>query len=268
MNNSTYYIRNLVLVMVLFSTLSAKETGCLRKNKNSIGKPATESRSADYLIKKLEKRDMGSVKALNAKARVFFKSEEESISVNANLFWVRDSLIWLNVKKFGLEAVRMLIRTDSVFVLNRLNKTWSAQDIASLERDYSIPDGFSFMQQFILAGAWLDPAMEFQSDIKDELHRLRGSNSKYSADYRVEEGSFLIQNQTIMQPRDSRFVAISFENYKKTPSAGQFPYIRHIEAFSPESGKITFEIELSDVQINGDKKVRFDIPDSYEKVDY
>jgi hypothetical protein len=257
------YLTFLVLISVLSS---AKETGCHRVKHDLPGQSATETRTVNYLLKKLRNRDLSNVHSLNAQAKIFVDGDGQSISGNANIIWVRDSVMWVNVKKFGLEAVRALITRDSVFVLNRLNKTWSARGLESLERQYSLPDGFGLLQQFILASAWIDPGMEIESDIKDNLHRLRGSNGSLAADYRVEEGSFLLQSQTFMQAKDARNVSISFDKYKKTPLAGQFPYLRNIEAFSPETGNMRLEIELSDIEINVPKHFKFEIPGSYDKV--
>ena len=222
-------------------------------------------RSVNYLLKKLQNHDVSKVRYLNAQAKIHVDGDGQSMSANANIIWIRDSIMWINVKKFGLEAVRALITRDSIFMLNRINKTWSARGLESLERQYSLPDGFGLLQQFILASAWLDPKMEMQADIKDNFHRLSGANGLLAADYRVEEGSFLLRSQTFMQPKEARNVSLSFDNYKKIPLAGQFPYLRRIEAFSPETGNMRLEIELTDVEINVPKNFRFEVPGFYEK---
>lgn len=247
--------------------MSARETGCKRNSAVGAAKPATESRSAHYLIKKLESKDPKAVNSINAQARVLMEGNGQSISANANIIWIRDSVVWMNVKKFGLEAARMLITPDSVFVINRLDKTWTAMSMEELQTQYSLPDGFGLLQQFLLASAWIDPGMQLSSDVKDNLHRLSGTNGQLSADYRLEEGSFLLRSESFMQAREARNVSFSFDDYKKTAIAGFFPYLRHVEAFSPETDKVNLEIEMSNVEINVPKNFRFEIPSSYEKVD-
>lgn len=261
----TAVFRHFIGLVLICTLVSAKETGCHRLKSDRSGQPATKVRTVNYLLKKLRPGDPENIKNLNARAKVHVNGDGQSMSVSANIIWIRDSVLWMNVKKFGIEAARALITRDSVFILNRFNRTWSSRGLESLESTYSLPDGFAFMQQFIVAAAWLDPNMEMQSDIKDKLHRLSGSNNNFAADYRLEEGSFLLRSQTFMQPRDARNVSLSFENYRKTQSAGQFPYLRTIEAFSPETGNLRLEIELSDVQINIPKNFRFEIPGSYDK---
>lgn len=257
----------LLLLAVLFFSLSAKESGCKRMQGDQAGMAATEARSTQFLLKKLQNRDLKSVNRLNAQAKVMLEGSGQSVSANANIIWVRDSVLWLNVKKFGLEAARIMITRDSFFMLNRLEKTWSANSIESLQQQYNLPDGFGLLQQFILASAWLDSSIDLKADIKDDLHRLSGTNGRVAADYRLAEGSFLLQSQTFFQPKDARNVSFSFENYKKTGIAGQFPYLRRVHAFSPETDHVSIEMELFNVELNTPKNYRFEIPQSYEKID-
>jgi hypothetical protein len=258
---------NLLMLLSAFFLISAQGNGCKRMRPSLPGQIATESRPVNFLLRKLQNKDLSKIKTIHAQAKVFVEGNGESISANANIIWIRDSVMWLNVKKFGLEAARALITPDSIFLINRLNRTWSAKGLESLERQYSLPDGFGLLQQFLLASAWIDPEMELKSEIKDDFHMLSGKNGQLSADYRIEEGTFSLKKQTFNQLRDSRNVVFQFDNFKKTSEAGQFPYLRNIEAFSPETGNVQLDIEINDIEFNVPKNFRFEIPSSYEKVD-
>jgi hypothetical protein len=119
----------------------------------------------------------------------------------------------------------------------------------------------------VLASAWFFPDITLNSDLKDQFHRLSGSNSRATAEYKVEEGSFYLRTQTFVQQRDARVLSTGFDVYKKLPGAGAFPYLRRIEAYSPETGAIQLRLELSDVQINTPKNYRFEIPEHYERIE-
>ncbi|MFN0036261.1 MAG: DUF4292 domain-containing protein, partial [Saprospiraceae bacterium] len=257
----------LATLFLSFFLLSAKETGC-RKNAPT-GEPrfATEVRSTDFLQKKLRSHARPNLKTVNAQAKIYLEGNNQSIGATANIVWIRDSVLWLNVKKFGLEAARALVTRDSVFVLNRLEKTYSARGLESLQRQYSLPAGFDLVQSILLAEPWFFPDIKLESDIKDGLHRLSGSNGRFAADYRIEEGDFWLRQEIFLQPRDARTVSASFEKHKKTELAGWFPYLRTVEAFSPESGEMRLSIELNDVEFNVPKNFRFEIPSHYERVE-
>ena len=262
-------MRYTLLLLSIILLLSAKENGCRRTGKvtDDAGKPATETRTSGYLLKKLQGRDLSKVKQLNAQAKIFVEGNGQSIAANANLIWIKDSVMWLNVKKFGIEVARVLITPDSVITLNRLDKTCTLQSLSALQRQYNLPAGFGLLQQTLLASAWLSDGMHLESDLAEGQHRLRGNDGQIGADYRLQEGNFLLTQESFVQQKDARLVSLGFENYKKVPEAQWFPYLRRIEAYSPESGTMRLEIEFSDVEINVPKNYRFEIPDHYERVE-
>lgn len=255
------------VVAAFFLCLSAKETGCRRKGAEGPAQPATETRSADFLVQKLKGRDVSDIRTLSARAEIFAEGEGQSVAANANIIWIRDSVLWVNVKKLGIEAARALITKDSVYLINRLDKTYSVRGLESLQRQYNLPEGFPLLQHAVLASAWFFPDISLQSDIKEDLHRLSGSNGRSGAEYRVEEGSFVLRSESFVQQRDTRVVTLGFNQYKKLPGAGVFPYLRSIEAYSPETGALRLELELSDVEVNIPKNYRFEIPAHYERIE-
>ena len=211
--------RNLPLLIIGLASLfllSAKETGC-RKTPN-FGKsgPATETRSPEYLKKKLRGYDRKNLNLVNAQAKVFYEGNGQSLGATANIIWIRDSVMWMNIKKFGLEAARVLVTRDSVFILNRLEKTYSAKGLESLQRQYSLPAGFDLVQSLLLASPWFFPDIQLDSDLKDGQHRLSGSNGRFSTDYRIEEEAYWLNQELFLQPRDTRSMNVLFGNYKKT----------------------------------------------------
>lgn len=255
-------------LLLAFFLFSFQEKGChRRKTDGTAMQTATQPRTSDFLREKLKTPSLKNLNRLAARAHILMEEEGGStVEANANLIWVRDSAIWLNVKKFGIEAVRALIRPDTVFVLNRLEKTCSVRSVSTLERQYGLPGGFAALQQALLGQATLLPEIALQADIAEGLHRLRGSTPAYAADYRIEEGAWRLRRESFIQQREQRTVVLDFEQFEKMDgAAGGFPYLRRIEAFSPDSGRVRFEIQLSDLEINVPKTMRFDIPDHYER---
>ena len=69
------------------------------------GRVATEPRTAQFLIKKLQARNMETVRRMSAQTRIYVEGDGQSMSANGNIVWVRDSAIWLNVKKFPPHSI-------------------------------------------------------------------------------------------------------------------------------------------------------------------
>jgi len=255
------------IAALLFSALFLLSATCRHKVSDEVITPATKALSSDVLIRKLGQNAPDKVNTITAHARIYAEGEGTAVEAGANLIWIRDSVLWLNIKKLGIEAVRALITRDSVIILNRLEKTVQARGMEALQREYNLPEGFPLLQHLLLASAWFGPDMHLQADIKDSLHRLAGSNGQYSTDYRIEEGAFVLRNATFLQQQDASLLALQYGDFKKLSGAGIFPYFRRIEVFSPESGTVRLEIEFTDIEINVPKPYRFEIPDHYQRME-
>lgn len=255
------------LFLVLVLGLSTVNSGCHKRTTGAATGEIPEPRSASFLKKKLDAVDRSEIEAMNAQARIFFDGNGQSIAATANVIWIRDSILWLNVKKFGLEAARALITKDSVYLLNRLEKSYSVKGLESLQREYSLPAGFELIQSLLLATPWFFQDISLEADIKDGAHRLSGANGRYAVDYRLDNKQFRLRKEIFVAPRNAQTVAVSFDDYKKDAKAGWFPYLRTLEAFSPETGELRISIELNDVQINVPKSFRFEIPKHYERTE-
>jgi len=255
------------ITLLLLATLFLLSATCRRRAPDDTITPATTPLPADVLIRKLRQNEPDKVNTLSAHARIYVESEGTAVEAGANLIWIRDSVLWVNIKKLGIEAVRALITPDSIFVLNRLEKTVQAKGMDALKSEYNLPEGFPLLQHLLLASAWIAPDIHLQTDIKDSLHRLAGATGRYSADYRIEEGAFVLRQATFLQQQDAGLLGLQFGSFKKLSGAGVFPYFRRIEVFSPESGAVSLEIEFTEIEINVPKPYRFEIPDHYRRVE-
>jgi hypothetical protein len=248
--------------------MSAKTTGCGGdKSVEGVGKTASATRSASFLTDKLKKQDSNTVKSMSARAQLNMNNDGQSMSASANIIWFRDSALWVNVKKFGFEAARALITRDSVYLLNRLEKTYSAKGLESIQRQYNLPAGFELIQQTLLAHAWMFPGAKLNSSVEDGLHKLIGTESQYAAAYWIEDGSFLLKKEHFVRQQDEKMITLGFDKFQKVTGIGQFPYFRSIEAYSPDTGNTRLDVEFSDVEINTAQPYRFEIPAHYKRVD-
>lgn len=255
------------LMLLLFLFLAAQQNSCRRQLSDERIQPAVTPRSSDFLLRRLAENRQENIRTLSAHAKIYAESDGMAVEAQANLIWIRDSVLWLNVKKLGVEAARALISRDSVIILNRLDNTYVQSDFTTLQHNYSLPDGFPFLQDLLLSAAWFSPDLSLEADIRDSLHRLSGSNPLFSAEYRIEEGAFVLRQETFIQPRDSRILTLQYGEFKKLNGAGLFPYIRRIQVFSPESGALRLDIEFTAIEVNVPKSYRFEIPAHYERID-
>jgi hypothetical protein len=87
---------------------------------------------------------------LISKARINFQQGNESESGLVQIRMRKDSLIWFNVTKVGIEGLRGLITRDSLFIWDRINSSYSKLSFDSLSRQLHIPLHFGFLQAILL----------------------------------------------------------------------------------------------------------------------
>jgi len=76
----------------------------------------------------------------------------------------RDSLIWLNVSAtMGVEVLRAKISNDSVWVVNRMEKTYLAEPMDSLAAQLGMPLSLTLIQSLILDNNEGFPPVEDQT---------------------------------------------------------------------------------------------------------
>jgi len=78
-------------------------------------------------------------------------SDGKKYDLNANVRMQRDSAIWISVNAvLGIEALRVLITKDSVKLLDKLNKTYSAHSVSYLQETTALPLDLKTVQDLIV----------------------------------------------------------------------------------------------------------------------
>jgi hypothetical protein len=78
-------------------------------------------------------------------------ASNKKYDVNANIRMIKDSVIWVSISAIlGIEAMRALITKDSVFLLNKLDKTFTSRSVDYLQEVTALPLGLSTLQNLII----------------------------------------------------------------------------------------------------------------------
>ena len=194
-----------------------------------------------------------------------YQDEGQSISASATLVWKKDEMLWVVVKKFGFEAVRAMVTPDSIFVLNRLERTVMARSTDWLAQKYQIPGGFDLLSHVLFGQAYFPKNVPFTASIKDSLHQLTGQDGPYSLDYRLEGGTFQLVQAIFAQPQASRFMGAAFGDRIKVDGF-ILPTEIDSETYTDDNGKMSISLSLKNIEVNHNQEVRFSIPTNYKKI--
>ena len=116
-----------ILLIVSLLAISLINTSC--KTKKTITRANLREFTATRLIKEVEKNEF-SFDYLQAKMNLKIETNDKSFGAKGQLRMKKDSIIWISVSlPLGLEVIRLKISQDSVYFLNRTEKTYLTEDI-------------------------------------------------------------------------------------------------------------------------------------------
>lgn len=88
---------------------------------------------------------------LSAKAKINFDSEKNSLSSTANIRIRKDSIIWVSLSPgLGIEAARILITQDSIFVIDKVHKEYQKIGLHELSEKFDFDIDYQLVQALIL----------------------------------------------------------------------------------------------------------------------
>ena len=91
-------------------------------------------------------------KTFSAKIKVEYEDSKNKQSITAYVRMIKDSVIWVSgyATVFNIEAFRALIKKDSVFVIDKINKEVLYRSIDYLQEVSEIPFDFNTLQDLLI----------------------------------------------------------------------------------------------------------------------
>ncbi len=250
------------LFFFTFLFLGSSSCGLFRVAGSEEGLP--RKRSAFYLLRKMNRKRPEAL-WLNAKIRLSVETSQQRLKLTSYLRMKRDSAIWMNFKKFGIEAGRLLIRPDSAFFINRLDRTYFAERLSDLAKAYQLPADFGKLQELLL-GYPVFSSGETKVQLVPGAYVLLEEREHFSDTLYLDAVAFLPQRWMVDHPASGLKASMSFENYRKLDGNVFFSYFRRLETFDkPEEG-VKLEMQFEKVELNEPVGLPFEIPKRYERI--
>ena len=256
----------IIIAIILYS--------CGIKNVTTNVEHKNQFNQAQLTQKVIEKNSYLNYNWLHFSGKVNINTQQISQNIKINIKSKKDSLIWVSFRSLlGIEVARVKLTKDSLYIINRLAKTYSKKHISILK---TIP-GFEYLdltfqqiQGFILTG--VDPSSNYKI-ISDKYARnypflndlpdgeffgftSREQNYFFSKNFNLSVAEFFY---------DSFIAVITFSEHNKKTGA---PHKKTIKIFDNELGNVLahFDISYSSLQFDIPQKVTFNIPSSYEQI--
>ena len=227
-----------------------------------------KKRSAKFLQKQLKTKEID-VEWLSARARITFKDPTQTRKFNADIRMRKDSVIWMRIKKLKVEAFRILITTDSIYVINRLEKEYYVEDLKLVEEKFNFPGQFQALQTAILGNPYFFEKQKLSANITNQQYQLSGDNGvRTESDYYLNGQSFALEKMSFFDVERDRKLNILLEEYAPVlEGAFQFANYREFLVESEETGNATIKMNFSKVELNVPKSIKFSISSRYKLVE-
>ena len=189
---------------------------------------------------------------LYLKGKINLKNKDQNVTLNVSIKNRKDSIVWLNISApFGIELFRAQITPDSIYFINRTNKTWFIKSSSHIKDYLKTEISFDEVQEMITANTSV--VKEKYSFSKDEHYTLNSQYFNYtiSAFYRILNASLV---------EDENKIDYSFSDFNEN----NFPKEFSLKIKSKESFEAT--LNYSKIEFNSQQIFPFKIPDSYVEI--
>ena len=202
----------------------------------------------------------------SAKVNVdYVGGDDKNYNVNAFIRMYKDSVIWISVNSFfGMEAMRVLITKDSVKLLDKQNKKYSARSVAYLQEVTALPLDLTSLQQLIIGNpVFLDSNIVSYSKSNNMISLLSIGNW-FKNLITVNENDKNIQHSKLddVDVNRNRTCDLTYSDYesKRGPS---FSTNRKITV--AEKSKLDVRLDFKQYGFNETLSFPFPVPEKYRR---
>jgi len=216
---------------------------------------------------------------LSAKAEVEYTDRENSPeSFDVNIRVKKDSVIWISVTPLlGIEAVRVVITPDSMKIMNRLRKTYTARDLSFLDDMLKTHINFEIMQA-VLVGNYF-PYLKnekLKSVYEDSTFVILSTLNKRQTKRIMEEKDptkpiiqdfwiddyYKINKSKITDDRLNRTLQAEYSNFS---DVGQMRFPQTILVSVLTTSPLRIRVKYSKVVSGEPQSTPFTVPEKYER---
>jgi Domain of unknown function (DUF4292) len=204
-------------------------------------------------------------KTFSAKIDVdYIDADDKKYNVNVFLRMYKDSIIWIDIHAFlGIEALKARITWDSVKILDKQNKLYTARSIEYLQEVSQLPVNLSTLQNLLIGNAvFLDSNVVSYSKFGNSVSLL--SIGKTFKNLITLDPDKLVQRIKLddVDPLRNRTGDLTYDDYEDKLGV-DFAKTRKI-SFA-EKKKLDLRLNFKQYNFNEDLTFPFSIPKNYKR---
>lgn len=274
MSKTAGIFKNLLIIGSLILVISSCKTV------RSVYRAPLKEQGANYLFDQLKNSEL-QYDFFNAKFNLNFTKNKKKTSFKGQIRIQKDSLIWVSFSPLlGIEVARMLITTDSVKFINRMNKTYFKGDYKFLNEFLDTNVDFDILQALIMGNDLRHYENgKFRASIDKHQYKLStAARQKLKRFVKSQEESPQIYIQNIwLDPDNFKISQVTLKEIKKEHKKLQANYEEFQELnaqlfpknvyFNLQAeSRIEVKLAYSKITVNNALNFPFRVPKKYKSV--
>jgi hypothetical protein len=211
------------------------------------------------------RRDRISFTTFSAKVNVDYQGADgKKYDVNANLRMYKDSVIWISITAiFGIEGLRAYITKDSVKILNKQDKIYTARSVAYLQEMTALPLDLPTLQDILIGNpVFLDSSIVSYTKNDNSISLV--STGEWFKHLLTLNGAGKIDNSKLddIDPTRSRTCNLVYTDYENKKGV-DFSTKRRITV--TEKSKLDIKLDFKQYDFNETLSFPFAVPKNYKR---
>lgn len=200
-----------------------------------------------------------------AKVKVDYRdSKDRKYDFNAFIRIRKDSVMWVSViAALGIEAFRVMIRPDSVVILDKLEKTVQYQSVEYLQEITQLPFDFSTLQDLIIGNPVYTSGDRKAFQEKGDVYTMSiiGPFFKHFMTIDKPSANLLFSKLDDIDPARSRTANLAYDDYQPN---GNWQFANRRRITLAEKAKVDVDMEFRQVEFDKPQNYPFSVPRNYK----
>lgn len=262
----------LAAICLLASCRSTRKIQTAIAKKDSVVIATIDSTKAkrdtmDFIRQTVDRLQAGHINftTFSAKINVDYQGADgKKYDVNANLRMYKDSVIWISITAiFGIEGLRAYITSDSVKILNKQDKVYTARSVAYLQEMTALPLDLPTLQDILVGNpVFLDSNITSYSKTDNNISLV--STGEWFKHLLTLNAAGRIENSKLddTDPSRSRTCNLMYSDYENKKGV-DFATKRRITV--AERSKLDIKLDFKQYEFNETLSFPFSVPKNYKR---
>lgn len=192
-------------------------------------------------------------------------AEGKRYDVNAHIRMQKDSAIWVSITAIlGIEGLRAFITRDSVKLLDKQNKIYTARSVSYLQEMTALPLTLSSLQDLIIGNPVFFDSNIISYSKSSTTISLLSNGSFFKNLFTIGDADKLVQSSKLddMDELRNRTCYLTYSDYENKKGVN-FPAKRTIHV--SEKKKLDIKLDFKQYEFNETLSFPFNIPKNYKQ---